>query len=100
MLTNAPVRVMNQSVLLVRSALVKGLFERIQNEVRARGTRYAPADDAPSEHVDDEGDEHEALPSRDIGKVRDPQLIGPIGLELPIDAIGRARQRRVADHRP
>ena len=44
---NAPVRVMNQSGLLSRPALPKDLFERIQNEVRARRTRHVPADDAP-----------------------------------------------------
>ena len=29
-----------------------------------------------------------ALPGRDVGEVRHPELVGALGLELPIDPIG------------
>jgi hypothetical protein len=51
---------------------------------------------AAAEHVNDEGDIDPALPGRDVGEVRDPQLIGPISPELPVDAIKRARQLRIS----
>src|SRR5690606_33745985 len=36
-------------------------------------------------------------PGRYIGKIRHPQLIGPVGLELAIDVVQRARGRSVGD---
>ena len=62
--------------------------------------RHPPADDAPGEGVDDEGDVDEAGPGRDVGEVRHPQDVRPRRLELPVDPIERTRGRRIADRGP
>ena len=46
--------------------------EGIEDEVGGHRTAHAPADDAPCEHVHDEGHVQPALPGRDIGEVRHP----------------------------
>ena len=48
-----------------------------------------------SKHADDKGHVQPALPGRHVGKVRHPQLIRTIRLELPIDPIERARRCRI-----
>src|SRR5512140_3076423 len=45
------------------------------------------------EHVDHEGHVQPALPGRNIGEITHPQLVGPRGVELALDAIQRARHR-------
>src|SRR3546814_3708230 len=55
------------------------------------GTADAPADNPAGKYINDEGHIQPALPSRYIGKIRHPQLIGAVGLELAIDVIQRAR---------
>ena len=60
------------------------------------GSALAPTHDAAAEHVNDEGHIDPALPGRDVGEVRDPQLIGPISPELAIDPIKRARHLRIS----
>ena len=57
-------------------------------------TADPPAHDAASKDVDDEGDIDPALPGRDLGDVRYPELIGTLGLELAVDPIWRARRFR------
>lgn len=71
---------------------VERLLQRIKHEVRGHAPADAPADDTAGEHIHDEGDIQPALPSRDIGEIRHPKLIGAIGLELPIDQVQRARR--------
>ena len=93
----ASIRVMDQAAALIGLARVQRLLQRIEHEVRSHRTAYAPAHNAPGEDVDDEGHVQPALPGRDVGKVRDPQLIGPIRLELPINPVQRARCFVVAD---
>ena len=87
----------DQGFLGTRLAGVQCLLQRIEHEVRVHGTADAPAHDASGKHVDNEGDVQPALPGRDIGEVRDPQLIGTLSLELPIDPIQRASCFAVAD---
>jgi len=60
-------------------------------------TTDAPAHDASGKNVNDKSHVLPALPGRDIGEVRDPQLIWPFSLELPIDPIQRASRFAVAD---
>jgi hypothetical protein len=48
----------------------------------------APADDAPGEHVGDEGREGHARPGRDVGEVDHPQLVRPLRPEVAVDEIG------------
>ncbi len=91
------VRVVDQGFVGTRLAGVQRLFQRIEHEVRMHGTAHAPPDDASGKNVDDKSHIYPSLPSRDIGEVRDPQLIGTPCLELLIDPIQRARRFAVAD---
>jgi hypothetical protein len=81
------VGVVNQGI---RARLAKGLqrlLEDIQHEVGGHGLTDAPAHDAPDDHVVHKGHVQPALPGRDRGEVRHPELVGTIGLELPINPI-------------
>ena len=73
-------------------AVVQRLLQGVEHEVGPHRAAHAPAHDAPGEHVDHERHVDEALPGRDVGEVADPQLVGPFGLELPIDPVQRARR--------
>jgi hypothetical protein len=74
---------------------VQRLFQRIEHEVGPHRAAYVPADDAPSEDVDHEGDIDETLPGRDIGEIADPQLVRPLGLELAVDPVKRTWRLRI-----
>jgi hypothetical protein len=63
--------------------------QRIEDEIGAHVAGELPADDAPGEDIDDEAEEHHALPAAQVGEVRDPQPIGPLGAEVALHEIGR-----------
>ncbi len=88
---------MNQPVL-VRASL-QGLLERVEYEIGFDRTRYPPTDDAAGEYVDYESHEDKPLPGRHERKICDPQLVRPLGGELPLDQIGRPRRLLVGDRR-
>ena len=64
----AAVAVMDQIADVVATALVDRLVQGVEDEVRPERRRHAPADDAPREHVDHQGDVDEPAPRRDIRK--------------------------------
>ena len=70
---------------------------RPDTEVRAHGAADPPAHYAPGIHIDHKGHVEPALPGRDIGEVRYPQLVGPISLELAMDPIQWTGQRFVCN---
>jgi uncharacterized protein (UPF0248 family) len=77
--------------IAIEETVVQGLLQRVEYEIRAHRRVRAPANDATREHVDDERDVHKAAPRRDVREVRDPQLIGTLGVELPLHQILRLR---------
>ena len=95
----AAVAVMDQGIVLSGLARMQGLLQRIEHEVGVHRTTDPPADDAPGKHIDHEGHIQPALPGRDVGEVRDPELVGPIGLELALDPILRTGCFRGQDRR-
>src|SRR3712207_5746928 len=68
-------------------ALMKGLLQGIEHEVGPGRARHAPAHDPAGEDVDYEGRVDEAAPGRHVGKIRDPQPVRALGLELPVDPV-------------
>ncbi len=88
--STTPVRMVDQRTFALGLPVIQGLLRCVQHEVRAHGSAYAPAHDAPGVHVDHEGHVQPALPSRNVGEVRDPQLVRLIGLEHTVDPIRRA----------
>jgi len=48
-----------------RCARPQRLLQRVQHQFGAHRTRHAPADDAPGEHIDDEGDVDKTSPRRE-----------------------------------
>jgi hypothetical protein len=89
--------VTNQAAVALGLAVVERLIQGIQNKVRAHRVAHASAHDAPRVHVDHEGHVQPALPGADVGEVRDPELVGPIGLEDSIDPVQRAWRLAIAD---
>ena len=51
---------------------VQRLLQCVEHEVGPHRAAAPPADDAPSEDVDDEGHVDKALPGRDVGEIADP----------------------------
>src|SRR5690606_28986439 len=88
------IAVMDQ-LIPFRHSFVHGLFQCIENQIGTRRTRGPPADDAPGEDVNHEGDIDKATPGRDVGEVRDPQLVRPLGVEVALHLIARTWQCRV-----
>ena len=86
------VAVVHQGAVTLAPTRVQRLLQGIEDEVGLHRTADPPTDDAPREDIDHEGHVHEALPGRDVGEVRHPQLVRPIGLELPVHPIQRARR--------
>ncbi|MNX85066.1 hypothetical protein D3C86_1168920 [compost metagenome] len=86
----------DQGILRFRLPGVQCLLQGIEHEIGVHGTADPPTNDAPGEHVDDEGHVQPALPGRDVGEIGNPKLIGSVGLELSIDAIKRTRRSRIA----
>ena len=66
-------------------------------QIRSHGTADTPAHNSAGIHVDHKGHVLPALPGRDVGEVRYPQLVWPIGFELAIDPVQRAWQCFVGD---
>nr|UCK92300.1 hypothetical protein [Raoultella planticola] len=96
---DASVAVVDQAIRADRLPRVQRLLERVEHEVRLHRAGGLPAHDATGEHVDDESDVDPSLPSRDVREVADPQRVRPIGLELPLHVIERARRLRIAHRR-
>ena len=95
----AAVAVMDQGIVLSGLARMQGLLQGIEHEVGVHRTTDPPADDAPGEHVDHEGYIQPALLGRDAGEIQNPELVGPIGLELALDPILRTGCFRGQDRR-
>ena len=68
----------SQGPIVLGAPCIQDLLQGIEHEVRAHGAAHPPAHDAPGVHVDHEGHVQPALPGRDVGEVRDPQLVRPI----------------------
>ncbi|CCI51474.1 hypothetical protein BN13_1060002 [Nostocoides jenkinsii Ben 74] len=49
-----------------------------------------PADDPSTERVDDEAHIRHPRPGRNVGQIRHPQRVGPVGLEVPVDQVRRS----------
>src|SRR5471032_3130172 len=78
----APVAMMNQGVVTLGLAGVQRLLQGIKDEVGAHRTADTPAHDAPGKDINHKGHIDKALPSRDVGEIRHPELIGPLCFEL------------------
>ena len=67
----------------VRSAAAaRSHLQRVQGQVGIHARRAAPPGDQPRVDLDAEGHVDEPQPSRDVGEGHDPQLIGPLGVDL------------------
>src|SRR3954454_8626394 len=58
------VRMAHESTAGEGAALMKSLFQGIEDEIRPARARHTPANDAPGEGIDHEGDVDEARPGR------------------------------------
>ena len=92
---NAPIAMVNEPAAY-RPPIMEGLHQGVEHKVGVGHPGHFPADDPAGESIDDKGDINEPAPGRDIGKVGNPQGIGPGCLELAIDPILRTGCRRIA----
>jgi hypothetical protein len=74
-------------------------LERVDHERGAHVGGHRPADDQPGVGVLDGGEVEPALAGAQVGDVSDPQHVGSVGVELPLDKIGGWRDPRDPDCR-
>lgn len=63
----APIAMMDEAAPMGRPAIVKRLFQSIENKAGVRRPAGPPAYDPPSIGIDDEGDVDKPRPGRDVG---------------------------------
>jgi len=83
----------------VRQAAVKRHLERVDDELGAHVVGHAPPDDPPRVGVLDGGEVDPALPGPQVGDVRDPQDVGPVGPKASLDEVVGDADARDADRR-
>jgi hypothetical protein len=99
----AAIGMMDESITALWPALIKGLFQGIEDKVCMGSSACPPTHDAPRIGVDDEGNVHKARPGGHIGEVGQPQPVWRRCVELAIDVIQRTNGGLIADrgaHRP
>jgi hypothetical protein len=69
--------------------------QRVEDQRGVHVPGQLPAHHAPRVGVDDEAQEHQALPAAQVGQVGDPQLIGPRRGEVALYQIRTPARRRV-----
>jgi len=77
-------------------ALVQRHLKRVEHELGAQMRRHRPADDAPAEDIEHDGEVEEPRPGRDVGDVGAVELIRALSGELALDQI-RIRMRSGID---
>ena len=80
---------MDQGVIALLLARIQRLFQRVEHEVGVHRAAHAPTCDGPRAHVDHEGYVDEPLSGRHVGEVGYPQLVRPLGPELPVHPVQR-----------
>ena len=83
---------MDQLVRQLWPTPTERLFQRIRNEFSVHRLTDPPGHDAPGIYVDDEGHEQPVLPGTDVGDVRHPQFVRPLGFEVAVDPVQRTRR--------
>ena len=96
----AAVRVMDELDVGAGPALMQRHPERIEHEVGAHVAGELPADHAAREGVEDEREEHDTFPAAQVGQVRHPQLIRPVGCEVAFDQVRLPQRRGIRRGRP
>jgi hypothetical protein len=91
----AAVGVVNQLDVGTGAAVRERHPQRVEHEVGAHVAGELPTHHPAAEGVDDEGEEHQALPAAQIGEVGHPQLVGPAGGEVALDQVWPALGVRV-----
>lgn len=84
-ISSAPVAAVNQR--FADLAGVQSQFQSIQHQISLHRSADTPAHDAAVEDIDHNGDMRESHPGVNAGKIRDSQLMGSGGDEVPMDAI-------------
>jgi len=62
-------------------------FQRVQHEFRSQIVCHRPADDLAAPGVENNGQGEKPRRSRDVGNVRHPECVRPVGGELAVDEI-------------
>src|SRR5256885_15469276 len=79
-----------------RAASLECHGEGGNGEFGAHMLAHRSADDLASEQVEDHGQVEPTFAGRDVGDIRQPDLIGPVGYEIPIQQVGGYRQGMLA----
>src|SRR5690606_4247813 len=85
---------------LLLLALRERLLQGVERKVGSERARDAPAHDPPTVGVDHKRHVDKAPPRGNIGQVRDPELVGTPGPEVPLHPIERPLGSRLCKRRP
>lgn len=80
-----------------RPTIVKRLLKRIQHKAGMCCPADSPTNDIAGIDVDHERDIDEPAQGRDVGKIRDTQLVGRWCTELAVNVIQRTGRSFIAD---
>ena len=79
---------------LVRTALRESAFYRAQHQLAPQVILHRPADDAPAERIQHDGQIHKAGPGRNVSDIRHPQSIRRRRLKVSLhQVLGRLHLR-------
>lgn len=73
--------------------------ERVEGELGFQVVAHRPTDDSAAEDVDDAGEKQPALVCRHVGDVGDPESVGPLGDEPPLDQVRSRGRSAIWDRR-
>jgi hypothetical protein len=84
---------------LVWISLLRGHIQGAQDQFGAQVVGHCPSDNASAESIEHDSKVQKAGLRRHVGDVRYPQLIGPLGGEVPIDQVWERSFRTGTDRR-
>ena len=83
---------------IIRASAVDRHVEGFENEFGATVACHCPTNDASAEYVENDRQMQEAGPRRNVGDIRDPQVVWSIGLEVAMNQVYRWQHIAIAPH--
>jgi hypothetical protein len=80
----------------LRFAVPDGHQQGLQRQVGVGAALPGPPNNAPRKQIDDDCEIKEALVGADVGDICDPELVGGVDIELPIQGVVRHDSRTAA----
>ena len=80
-----------------RTAAVERHVERVKHELCAQMIGHRPTDDTAAVHIQHDSEKQKAAPRRDVGDIRNPELVRSAGCEVAINQVRRWPRITISD---